>query len=337
MFRMTVLLGIGTAVFSMHAAAQSRLLLPTVYEAGHFYATPELANGQKMRLLVDTGGGGRGLYAIGPKLAQRLGFDVTPCALDDEQIQTIKPPTFLPGRGLPLSVHTPCGAAAMVHKGFAGAVDGEDGLLGAGYLPGHIWTFDYPGRKLWLEPRTWQPPAGAHRTALGFPKNDGGQPTSGFPRITLTVDSQPLDLLLDTGATAKPTAVGAQASQTPTEHGVGVTSYIITSVLNRWHRQHPDWRMVADGDNALGSQRATRLIEVPKVEIAGWVVGPVWFTERPDVNFGDTGRGMSSYMDKQVAGAAGGNIFGHFIMTIDYPNQAAWFSCARQCRSSNGK
>ncbi len=335
MFRVTALLGIGATVFSMHAVAQSRELLPTIYEAGHFYATPQLPNGKAMRLLVDTGGaGGSGMYAIDSASARRLGLEVTPCAVDDEKIQIIEPPPFLPGKGLPTSTHTPCGAAAIVLKGLGGDVDGEDGLLGAGYLPGHIWTFDYPGHKLWLEPKNWRPPAGAHRTALGFQQNAKGEPTSGLSRITLTVDGQPLDLLLDTGATAKPTTAGEQASGTPTEHGTGVTSYITTSVLNRWHQQHPDWRVVADGD-ALSSPRATRLIEVPTVKIAGWDIGPVWFTERPDTNF-DAERGIARYMDKEVAGAAGGNIFRHFAMTIDYPNQAAWFSCASQCRNNHG-
>ena len=196
MFRIIVLLGAVATVFSVHAAAQSRALLPTIYEAGHFYATPELANGQKMRLVVDTGGaGGSGLYALDSRSAERLGLDVTPCALDDQQIQTIRSPTFQSDKGLPLSSHTPCGAVAIVRKGFAGEVDGEDGLLGAGYLPGHIWTLDYPTQKLWLEPRNWQPPADAHRTTLGFPQNAKGDPTSGLARITLIVSGQPLDLL----------------------------------------------------------------------------------------------------------------------------------------------
>ncbi len=334
MFRLTALLGIGATVFSMHAAAQSRLLLPTVYEAGHFYATPQLPGGKAMRLLVDTGGaGGSGMYAIDSASAQRFGLDVAPCAVDDEKIQIIKSPPFLSGKGLPPSTHTPCSAAAIALKGLGGDVDGEDGLLGAGYLPGHIWTFDYPDQKLWLEPRNWRPPAGAHRTALHFQKNNKGESVSGFARITLKVDGEPLDLLLDTGATAKPTAAGKEASGTPTEHGIGVTSYITTSVLNRWHQQHPNWRVVADGDNLLGDQHATRLIEVPKVEVADWVVGPVWFTERPDKNFHDF---MSKYTDQRIEGSAGGNIFVRFAMTLDYPGRAAWFTCAAPCKIANG-
>jgi hypothetical protein len=39
------------------------------------------------------------------------------------------------------------------------------------------------------------------------------------------------------------------------------------------------------------------MIEVPEVEIAGSLVGPVWFTWRQDKSFHEF---MSSMMDKQV-------------------------------------
>ena len=55
----------------------------------------------------------------------------------------------------------------------------------------------------------------------------------------------------------------------------------------------------------------------------------MWFTERPDKNFHDF---MSKYTDQRVEGSAGGNIFARFVMTIDYPDRVAWFTCARQCK-----
>lgn len=139
-------------------------------------------------------------------------------------------------------------------------------------------------------------------------------------------------MLLDTGATAHPTAAGKGVSGTPTVNGFGVTSYIDHSVFERWHKVHPDWRVVDKGDDLLGAERIMRLIEVPKVEIAGWTVGPVWFTERPDRSFRDY---MSSMMDKPVDGAVGGNVFRHFVMTIDYPHAKAHFRCVRGCKDSS--
>jgi hypothetical protein len=85
--------------------------------------------------------------------------------------------------------------------------------------------------------------------------------------------------------------------------------------------------VIEHGDGIAGG----RLIEVPEVEIAGWRIGPVWFTERQDASF----VGMSRYTDQPVTGAAGGNIFQHFRMTLDYPAGVAWFACAAGCRSAD--
>jgi hypothetical protein len=336
MLRVTLLLGIGLLTTTVaQAASPARRQIPTIYEAGHFYAMPETTQGKTLRLMVDTGGGGSsGWYIIDSTAAQRLGLDVTRCALDGEQFQVIESLSFRPGKGLPSSPSTPCHSAALVVKSIGGKIDGEDGVLGAGYLPGHIWTFDYPAQQLWLEPKSWQPPAGAHRAALGFPINAKGNLGSGMARITLTVDGHSLDLLLDTGATAKPTAAGEQASGTPTVNDIGVTSYITTSVMNRWHHRHPDWQVVANGDDLLGSKHAMRLIKVPMVDIAGWTIGPVWFTERADTNFHDF---MSQYTDQRVEGSAGANIFASLSMTIDYPARAAWFFCSAHCVVASAK
>ena len=214
----------------------------------------------------------------------------------------------------------------MSRDGYKPIAD-EDGILGAGYMPHFVWTFDYPAKILRIESDDWKPAAEAHPAKLGFQRNDRGGMASGMPRITLTIDGQPLDMLLDTGATAFPTQKGIQAAGTDVVHGVGTTSYVTTSVMNRWHQQHPSWRMVEDGDEFEGSK--SRLIEVPKVQIAGWLIGPVWFTERADTNFGSNG--ISQYTDEDVHGAAGANLFRYFSMTLDYPRETAWFKCVRHC------
>ena len=307
--------------------------LPTTYEAGHFYAVPETRDGQRLRLVVDTGGGGSsGMYFIDSITAQRLGFKTRTCKIGGKQYPVASLPTFRPGRTLPPPLPGPCGQALMVLPVSARTHDafGYDGQLGAGYLPGRVWTFDYPGERLLLEGPGWQPVPTAHASPLGFPHDAKGQKTDGFARITIRVDGQPLDMLLDTGATAHPTEEGKQISGTPTVNGYGVTSYITTSMLERWHKAHPGWRVVDKGDDLFGPEHPTRLIEVPKVEIAGWSVGPVWFTERSDRNF-DL-KGMSEYMDRIVSGAVGGNVFRHFAMTIDYPRETAYFRCVTGCK-----
>lgn len=312
--------------------AGQRLQIPTLYEAGHFYAVPETVAGQRLRLLVDTGGaGGGGRYVINERAARRLGLKVMPCGVGDDQVDVVPVIPYRDGKSLPASVRPLCDAVALVSKRY-GLDSGDDGVLGAGYLPGHVWTFDYPGARLWLEPASWRSDAGAHRAVLGFQVNRHGDLATGFPRIAIEVDAQPVDLLLDTGATAKPTVAGERASGTPTVHGIGVTSYITTSVFDRWHKAHPDWRVVADGDDLLTGKHAARLIEVPEIAVAGWKVGPVWFTERPDANFR---KYMSQWMDRPIDGSLGANALDHFVMTLDYPGRVAWFACVQSCRAAD--
>ena len=154
-----------------------------------------------------------------------------------------------------------------------------------------------------------------------------------MPRISLVVDGQTLDMLLDTGATAFPTPAGRSAQRLQVEHGIGVTSYVTSSVIDQWHKKHPTWCIVENGDE-IGNLRS-RIIEVPHVQIAGWVIGPVWFTERPDANYSDVDGGMSTYTDKPVVGSAGANILGYFVMTLDYPRDTAWFGCAVACATAS--
>lgn len=299
-------------------------LLPTSYEAGHFYATPETAAGQKLRLLVDTGGGGTaGLYWISTDAARRLGLATHTCALQGFDLNAGSLPAYKPGHGLPAPLPGPCGPALIVQNTQAAG----DGQVGGTYLMGRTWTFDYPAQQLRLESAAWQPDASMRPTSLGFLRNAQGEAATAFARITIHVDGQPTEMLLDTGATAHPTVAGKQASHTPTVNGYGVTSYITTSIFEHWHKAHPAWRIVQNGDD-LHPKTKSRLIEVPAIDIAGWRTGPVWFTEQPDAAYHVY---MAQWMDKPVDGALGGNVFDHFVMTIDYPHATAYFRCVIGC------
>ena len=302
-------------------------VLPTVYEAGHFFAVPETRDGQRLKLQVDTGGGGGGgMYWIGAAVAQRLHLKIIDCIADGQHLPVARLPDYQAGMGLPPPGNGPCRSALLVRPQADSSYDGQ---LGAGYLPGRIWTFDYPAHRLMLEGDVWQPDPAAHRTPLGFPHDASGKPNSGFARITIRVDGQPLDMLLDTGASSYPTPVAARISSNRTVHGEGVTSYITTGTLERWHKAHPNWRVVENADDKVAAKPLKRIIEVPEVEIAGWSVGPVWFTEQPDKSYHEY---IAQWMDKPTEGAVGGNVFRHFAMTIDYPHDAAYFRCVNGCK-----
>jgi len=314
-------------VHAGEAPADTAQVIPTVYEAGHFFAVPETRDGQRLKLLVDTGGGGSsGMYWFAKATAERLHLPTNDCALGDTHVQVARLPDYQPRRALPPPIDGPCGAALLVVS--LPANQHLEGQLGGAYLSGRIWTFDYPARRMALESPSWRPASAAHGTKLGFQYNDAGKQTTGFARLSIVVDGETLDMLLDTGATAAPTPSAAKISGTPTVQGQGVTSYITTGKLDQWHKKHPDWRVLEQADTLVPHPSVQRIIEVPKVQIAGWSIGPVWFTERPDKAFHEY---MAQMMDKPTEGAVGGNVFQHFAMTIDYPREMAYFRCVKGC------
>lgn len=313
------------AQLALSSSGALPVAIPVSYEAGHFYAVPRTRDGHRLRLLVDTGGGGTPTYWITAKTARWLHLKTTSCAVDGASFMVASEPEYAPGKGLP-AANGPCkGDIAVLDVDYGRA----DGQIVPNYLAGRVWTFDYPHGRLLLQDADWRPVAAAHRMPMHFQKDGHGKLARHYPRILIRVAGRPLYMLLDTGATAFPTPAGKRATGAPTVHGIGTTSYITTATMNRWHAAHPGWRMVLAGDVMPGGRYTARLIEVPKVEIGGWSVGPVWFTERPDGAFHDM---MASMMDKPPEGAVGANILQHFRMTLDYPGQNAWLLCASGCR-----
>ena len=140
-----------------------------------------------------------------------------------------------------------------------------------------------------------------------------------FGRMTIRVDDEPIDVLLDTGATARLSDEAAATFGLPADTLVG-TSFIDKSVFDRWVARHPHWLVIERGDK-LGSATFP-MIRVPEVMLADRAVGPVWFSERPDRNFRVF---MSGMMDAPIDGAVGGSAFRYTRMVIDYPGSAVYF------------
>lgn len=193
-----------------------------------------------------------------------------------------------------------------------------DGILGQAWFANRIWIFDYSSRKLLMHRIAPPPEPGTRAVQVGFLTDSSGARILSFPRITVVIDEDTLDMLFDTGATLYPSA-GARHHLGGTASAAMATSFITSEVFNRWRARHPDWQLIPDADESLGGMS---MILVPEVSIMNLAVGPVWFTERPTANFRDY---MSQWMDRPVDGALGGNFFRFFRITLDYPNAAAYF------------
>jgi len=156
-----------------------------------------------------------------------------------------------------------------------------------------------------------------HRVALGFQTKNSGTRATNYPRIQVLIDDETIDLLFDTGASTRLSsdALAALNDKRPADRA---TSFITASIFEKWRKRHPQWRVVERAEEGTGQA----MIEVPKISVAGYTVGSVWFTRRSDKNFHEY---MSQWMDKKVEGALGGNALRQFRISIDYQRAVAVF------------
>lgn len=297
------------------------LILPARYDEHRFYVEPVTPEGVKLNFFTDTGGG----LFIFSDVVERLKIPVERSEGDGGRpMTTVMLPKFKEGVGIPAPLGSRERLFIMPHGERQWMSQDWSGMLGQQWFAGRVWTFDYPNRRLLLHPTPDAHAAGAgkaehaeHRVALGFKTKATGERALDFPRIPITVEGETLDLLFDTGATTRLTEA-ALASLKDGSAAVRATSFITTTVFEKWRKQHPQWRVVEQAE--MGSNEA--MIEVPKVTVGGYTVGPVWFTRRADKNFHEY---MTQFMDKRIEGALGGNALRHFRVRVDYPRAVAVF------------
>lgn len=303
--------------FYSAALAQSSgkpLILPVRYDEHRFYVQPVTADGAvTLNFFTDTGGG----LFIFSDVAERLKLPLLKVETESAP-NAIALPSFKPGAAIP----APLGSRERL---FVAPVTARNqmsqdwsGMLGQQWFAERTWTFDYPNQRLLLRangdlPRQKE----KHRIGIGFQAESSGGRAANFPRIGVTIDNEQIDLLFDTGASTQ-LSNDALAALNDKRPAVRATSFITASVFERWHKRHPQWRVVERAEEGSGQA----MIEVPKISVAGYVVGPVWFTRRPDKNFHEY---MSQWMDKRVEGALGGNALRYFRITVDYPRAVAIF------------
>ncbi|HVT31296.1 MAG TPA: hypothetical protein VHE32_01520 [Rhodanobacteraceae bacterium] len=314
------------------SAPDAAAVIPARFEADRIFATPQTKGGEPLKIFVDTGGGSNLLCR---SAAERAGLAIAPLKLEGEDAAELgenagkTTPTF---RDDSIPANADGDASFLVIDCSRGPMGSgmRDGLLSSRWFSGRAWTFDYAAHTLALESKGGHAPKAAHATPMGLRAKSAEGPAFSMPRLTVRVDGHDLDVLLDTGATGHPTPAGEAAQGAAAVDGYRATSFITKSTFDAWHAAHPDWTVVEKGDDIFAPKFVARLIRVPSVEIAGWRVGPVWFTDRPDGAFRTM---MSSMTDKPVEGAIGGNALKHFRMTLDYPRGTAYFACVDDCAS----
>lgn len=306
------------------SSAQAGTTLPSQFEGERVYATPRTESGETLKLYTDSGGG----FLLNANAAARLHLALTQSD-DPEAKAELGPdarlaafPAFAKDEPTPPPPDKTVIVSPKTSQ-ITGWPDQGDGILGQAWFGGHIWTWDYPAQKFLLENADFAPSKDARSVPLTFKTGADGKRENNFPRIVVKIDGTDVPLLLDTGAETYLTTA-ALAALNDGGPQFRATSMIVASLFDAWHKKHPDWRVIEDAQTTTHSP----MIEVPRVDIAGVAVGPVWFTKRGDDAFH---KFMSGMMAAQVEGALGGNALGHFRMTIDYPRAMAWFACVKGC------
>jgi hypothetical protein len=281
--------------------------LPVVVENHRWFLQTRTADGIDLRLYLDSAGG---MY-LTKAAAERLKLEIRHVKTEAGEMDAVPFPRLADPR-IPRPKIDPLPVFAKSH------FDGDDGMLGAFWFAGHTFTFDYPNQRLVLREQSEFPEVPAeHIVAIGFPRDAKGDPTMPYGRIPMIVDGKTFDMLFDTGATVDLTesaikALGGAAQQR-------ATSFITQTVFDGWRAAHPEWRVVEAADRTADG---APLIEVPKVTVGGFDVGPVWFTWRPDRAFHEW---MAQWMDKPTEGALGGSAFHTLRITVDWIRGRAAF------------
>ena len=301
--------------------------LPVRYDEHRWIARPVTDAGDTLDLYTDSGGGF--LFIARERLGANAALTFAERTPAGDSMFTASWPSFRAGHGIPAPRYlTPPNITTASRATFrrqAGALPARDGFLGNAWFAGRVWTFDYPDRRLLVRDADPSPtPLGGATVPLGFKNGPVGGDSPWFARLRVAVDGDSLDLLFDTGASTVLTD-SARAAVGDGRPASRAASFITRTVFDGWRRRHPKWRVIARAEAGSGAD----MIEVSALSVAGFSVGPVWFTARPDRAFAEY---MSQWMDRTVVGALGGSALHYFRVTVDYPNRRATFA-----RAADGK
>ena len=270
------------------------------------------AQNQPIKFYTDTGGG----RVMAQSAVRKMGIIPDTTFVErGKTVQMVDLAPYFQKQGLPAPV-----APHMAVTEFSGE---SEGLLGSSWFADKVWNFDYQNKTLAIVQKIkWSKAMTKHTVNLGFQKDKAGQKTTHFPRIPMVVEGDTLQVLFDTGAMAN---LNQEAQKQFGCKAIGA-SFITRSIFNRWRQKHPKWQVIEKGNVIFmhGKKRLEEdLIQVPKITIGGYEVGPVWFASRRDQNFTQW---MSQWMDQKIVGAVGGSCFQYFqTIIVDYHQERAYF------------
>ncbi len=291
---------------------------------GRFYLNIPAGNGDTLLAFCDTGGGYTAIYRETVKqlnLETRIqevdiNGEVLHYILADDIIGNGEIPRPQIGNYYKSSIKSPFFEIPDAETDVFQQYVPHDVFLGQFFFMEHAWTFNYLTGQIFINTPLATASKEENTQKLGFKKDKAGNKTFGHPSMEIEVDGQILDVLFDTGASFLLADKGKKEFGLDKKSMCG--SFIARSVFDRWHKQHPDWRIIEKGE-----LNGADLIEVPQVKIGNLSAGPVWFSKRPDEVWS---KGMRGTMDKVVRGAIGGSCLHYFIVTIDYNSDIIKFT-----------
>ena len=284
------------------------ILLPTEYLENRFVVVPITEAGRKLRFYTDSAG----VCILSFEAAEEENLPIT----SDGPNKTCSMPTFRADASVPPPLKTSFRLATRKDIG-ENVEPGVDGMLGQQWFGGYTWTFDYPAKKLyWRAPGDLPKHTPDHEAKLYFKTDGKGVRLNNFARIQIAVDGEKISFTLDTGAedVLPPAALKEVGDGRPADRA---TSFLAQSIYEKWHAKHPDWKVIT-----TPSLTGRELIEVPKITLGGYEVGPVWFSVQPDSAFH---KFMAQWTDQPTEGSIGGSAFKYFRMSVDWPNAVAVF------------
>ncbi len=307
---------------TFEGAAGGDRVIPTRYSADRFFAVATLPRGDTATFFLDTGSGSYVWEPYMPYL--ELSAVDTLVGASGAKSAVVPFPTLRPDNVLPPAVaQSPQGTRLIVYpvdprarNTFAAWIGRTtQGQLGRNWFNGRVWTFDYPKRRLTLhEDGQAIDSRRGREVPFYFPVDSAGRRVGHTGSVDVVIDGDTVAMLMDTGATIwlKADALATVKDGGPSERA---TSHLPNWEYARLHERHPDWPVIEHADLWDGLS----LIRVQHVSIAGYELGPTWFSVlRGPATPPDGPPNAPAWMKRQ-GGTVGGSLLRNFVMTLDYP------------------